>query len=155
MRRVIGGIAPLRFGEGRECSFPASLAAATKTDDARATDDLQRRYDWIMGCSGAAFDARIDDATWDPLVATPRDPAMIERGAEAAGVRLDAVIPPFDDEMRELVLARIKEQIDAGTPPLARGLVGLAQFDTHRGALGGDHQPRPVGRGRQGVIVTL
>lgn len=116
-RRVIGGISPLRFGEGRECSFPAALAAATKAE-----------YDWIMGCSGAAFDARIDDATWDPLVATPRDQATIERGAEAAGVRLDAVIPPFDDEMRELVLARITEQIDAGIPPLARGLVGPSEY---------------------------
>lgn len=116
-RRVVGGISPLRFGEGRECSFPAALAAATKTE-----------YDWIMGCSGAAFDARIDDATWDPLVATPRDQATVERGAEAAGVRLDAVIPPFDDEMRELVLARITEQIDAGIPPLARGLVGPSEY---------------------------
>lgn len=116
-RRVIGGISPLRFGEGRECSFPAALAAATKAE-----------YDWIMGCSGAAFDARIDDATWDPLVATPRDQATIERGAEAAGVRLDAVIPPFDDEMRELVLARITEQIDAGIPPLTRGLVGPSEY---------------------------
>lgn len=116
-RKVIGGIAPLRFGGGRECSFPASLAAATKTE-----------YDWILGCSGAAFDTRIDEATWDPLVATPRDAATLSRGAAAAGVRLDVVSPPFDDEMRELVLARVKEQIDAGTPPLARGLVGPSEY---------------------------
>lgn len=116
-RKVIGGIAPLRFGEGRECSFPASLAAATKTD-----------YDWILGCSGAAFDTRIDEATWDPLVATPRDAATLTRAASAAGVRLDVVSPPFDDEMRELVLARVKEQIDAGTSPLARGLVGPSEY---------------------------
>ena len=117
MRKVIGGIAPLRFGEGRECSFPASLATATKTD-----------YEWILGCSGAAFDTRIDEATWDPLVATPRDAATLTRAASAAGVRLDAVSPPFDDEMRELVLARVKEQIDAGTAPLARGLVGPFEY---------------------------
>lgn len=117
VRKVLGGIAPLRFGEGRECSFPASLAAATKTD-----------YEWILGCSGAAFDARIDEVTWDPLVATPRDPATLARGARGAGVRLDVVSPPFDDEMRELVLERIKEQIDAGTPPLARGLVGPFEY---------------------------
>lgn len=116
-RRVIGGIAPLRFGEGRECSFPASLAAATKAE-----------YEWILGCSGAAFDTRIDEATWDPLVATPRDAATLARAASAAGVRLDVVTPPFDDEMRELVLARVKEQIDAGTPPLARGLVGPSEY---------------------------
>lgn len=116
-RKVIGGIAPLRFGEGRECSFPASLAAATKTE-----------YEWILGCSGAAFDTRIDEATWDPLVATPRDAATLSRGAAAAGVRLDVVSAPFDDEMRELVLGRVKEQIDAGTPPLARGLVGPSEY---------------------------
>lgn len=116
-RKVIGGIAPLRFGEGRECSFPASLATATKCE-----------YDWILGCSGAAFDARIDEATWDPLVATPRDEATLARAAAGAGVKLDAVSPPFDDEMRELVLARVKEQIDAGTPPLARGLVGPSEY---------------------------
>jgi len=117
VRKVIGGIAPLRFGEGRECSFPASLATATKTD-----------YEWILGCSGAAFDTRIDEATWDPLVATPRDAATLTRAASAAGVRLDVVSPPFDDEMRELVLARVKEQIDAGTAPLARGLVGPSEY---------------------------
>ena len=116
-RRVIGGIPPFRFGEGRECSFPASLAAATKSE-----------YDWILGCSGAAFDTRIDEATWDPLVATPRDDATLERSAAAAGVRLDIVSPPFDEEMRELVLGRVKEQIDAGTPPLARGLVGPSEY---------------------------
>lgn len=121
-RRVIGGIPPFRFGEGRECSFPASLAAATKIDD------LQSSYDWILGCSGAAFDTRIDEATWDPLVATPRDQATLARAAAAVGVRLDVVSPPFDDEMRELVLARVKEQIDAGTPPLARGLVGPSEY---------------------------
>lgn len=140
-RKVLGGIAPLRFGEGRECSFPASLAAATMGHarvrsagggeahaDARAMDDLQGRYEWLMGCSGTAFDARIDEATWDPVAATPRDAATLARGAAAAGVRMDVVSPPFDEEMRELVLARIKEQIDAGTPPLARGLVGPSEY---------------------------
>lgn len=114
---MLGGIAPLRFGEGRECSFPAALAAATKTE-----------YEWVMGCSGTAFEARIDEATWDPLAATPRDDATLVRGAHAAGVRLDAVEPPFDDDMRELVFARVKEQIDAGTPPLVRGLVGTPEY---------------------------
>lgn len=121
-RRILGGIAALRFGDGRECSFPASLAAATGSGDVAA------RYDWIMGCSGTAFEARIDDATWDPLAATPRDDATLARGAASVGLRLDAVTPPFDDEMRELVLARVREQIDAGTAPLARGLVGLPEY---------------------------
>lgn len=116
-RKVLGGIPPLRFGEGRECSFPASLAIATKSE-----------YDWVMGCSGTAFEARIDEATWDPLAATPRDDATLARGAAAVGVRLDAVAPPFDEEMRELVLERVKEQLAGGVPPLARGLVGAPEY---------------------------
>jgi len=116
-RKILGGIPPLRFGEGRECSFPASLAAATKAE-----------YDWVMGCSGTAFEARIDEATWDPLAATPRDDATLARGAAAVGVRLDAVTPPFDDDMRELVFERVKEQIGGGVPPLARGLVGAPEY---------------------------
>jgi len=116
-RKVLGGIPPLRFGEGQECSFPASLALATKSE-----------YDWVMGCSGTAFEARIDEASWDPLAATPRDDATLARGAAAVGVRLDAVTPPFDDDMRELVLERVKEQIAGGVPPLARGLVGAPEY---------------------------
>ena len=116
-RKVLGGVAPLRFGEGQECSFPAALAAATKSG-----------YDWVMGCSGTAFEARIDEATWDPLAATPRDEATLARGAAAVGVRLDTVTPPFDDDMRELVLERVKEQIAGGVAPLARGLVGAPEY---------------------------
>ncbi len=81
-----------------------------------------------MGCSGTAFEARIDEATWDPLLSTPRDEATLARGAAAAGVRLDAVSPPYDDDMRELVLERVKEQIAGGVPPLARGLVGAPEY---------------------------
>lgn len=116
-RRVLGGIAPLRFGEGRECTFPAALAIATKGD-----------YDWLMGCSGAAFTTRIDPEHWDPLAAAPLDERTLALGARAAGVRLDAVAPPYDDEMRELVLARVIEAIEGGTPPLACGLLGPAEF---------------------------
>ena len=81
-----------------------------------------------MGCCGAAFDFAIDPETWDPLAATPRDRATLERGASSVGVRLDDVPPPYDDEMRALVLDRVKEAIDGGTPPLARGLVGPAEY---------------------------
>ncbi|HEX4745149.1 MAG TPA: hypothetical protein VFW12_10850 [Candidatus Limnocylindria bacterium] len=116
-RKILGGIPPLRFGEGQECSFPASLAAATKSG-----------YDWVMGCSGTAFVAQIDEATWDPLAATPRDDATLARGAAAVGVRLDAVTPPYDDDLRALVLERVKEQVDGGIPPLARGLVGAPEY---------------------------
>lgn len=81
-----------------------------------------------MGCSGTAFDTRIDEATWDPLAATPRDAATLARGAAAAGVRLDEVSPPYDDELRELVFERVKEQLAAGIAPLARGLVGAPEY---------------------------
>src|SRR5439155_842751 len=101
-RRILKEIAPLRFGEGHDCSFPAALAAATKTE-----------YDWLMGCSAAAFTATIDEAGWDPLAATPRDPDTLGRAAHAAGVRLDPEPPPYDDEMRELILDRVIERRQA------------------------------------------
>ncbi|CAN5225129.1 hypothetical protein BH18CHL2_BH18CHL2_03750 [soil metagenome] len=81
-----------------------------------------------MGCSGAAFDFAINEETWDPLAATPRDEATLRRGASAVGVRLDAVPPPYDDEMRALVLDRVMESINLDSAPLARGLVGPAEY---------------------------
>ncbi len=48
--------------------------------------------------------------------------------AHAAGVRLDDVPPPYDDDMRELVGARIREAIDGKLPPLIRGAVGPPEF---------------------------
>ncbi|MGH2500311.1 MAG: hypothetical protein ACRDF0_09520 [Candidatus Limnocylindria bacterium] len=116
-RRVLGGVAPFRFAEGRDCTFVATLAVATKGD-----------YDWLMGCSGAAFDLAIDAERWDPLAATVRDTDTMARAARAAGVRLDPVAPPYDEELRELVLARIAESIDAHAPPLVRGLAGPPEF---------------------------
>jgi len=70
-----------------------------------------------MGCSGAAFATGIDPVGWDPLAASPRDGATRDRAAAAAGVRLDELVPPFDEELRELVLLRIREAIDDGLPP--------------------------------------
>ncbi len=81
-----------------------------------------------MGCSGAAFASGIDATGWDPLAASPRDPATRARAAAAAGVRLDELVPPFDDELRELVALRIREAIDDGLPPLVRGAVGPAEY---------------------------
>ena len=107
----------MRPGEGRECTLPASLAAATGAD-----------YDELMGASGAAFTAAIDVETWDPIAAAPLDEATLERAARAAGVQVDRVTPPFDDEMRELVFERVVEAIDAKLPPLIRGAVGPAEF---------------------------
>lgn len=117
MTRHTADVGPLRFGAGRECTFPASLAAATKAD-----------YDWLMGCSGAAFASGIDATGWDPLAASPRDPATRARAAAAAGVRLDELLPPFDDELGELVTLRIREAIDDGLPPLVRGAVGPPEY---------------------------
>lgn len=117
LSRLLREIGPLRFGAGRECSFPAALSAATGAD-----------YDWLMGASGAAFDATIDVERFDPLAATPRDPETLARAARAAGVRLDDVPPPYDEELRELVGARIREAVDEKLPPLVRGAVGEPEY---------------------------
>lgn len=81
-----------------------------------------------MGASAAAFTTTIDESAWDPIAATPRDPATLARAARAAGVRLDPEDPPFDDEMRELVLDRIAEAIDAKLPPLVFGIGGAPEY---------------------------
>jgi hypothetical protein len=116
-RRILKDIGPLRLGEGHDCTFPYVLALATKSD-----------YDWLMGTSGAAFTATIDEQAWDPLAATPRDRDTLARAARAAGVRLDPEPPPYDDEMRELILDRVKEAVDAQLPPLVFGLGGAPEY---------------------------
>ena len=50
------------------------------------------------------------------------------RAAAAVALRADVVEPPFDEELRELVWERIVESVDAGLPPLARGLLQLPEF---------------------------
>ena len=117
LTKLLRDVAPLRFGAGRECTFPAALAAATKTE-----------YDWLMGASGTAFDVTIDLAGWDPLAATPRDPGTMTLAARAAAVRLDDVPPPYDEELRALVSARIRDAIDDKVPPLVRGAVGPPEY---------------------------
>ena len=81
-----------------------------------------------MGASGAAFDASIDLEGFDPLAATPRDPETLSLAARAAGVKLDDVPPPYDDDLRALVGSRIREAIDDKMPPLIRGAVGPPEF---------------------------
>lgn len=81
-----------------------------------------------MGSSGAAFTTTIDESGWDPLAATPRDRATLDRAANAAGVRLDPEPPPYDDEMRELILDRVIEAVDAQVPPLVFGLGGAPEY---------------------------
>ncbi|MBI2774076.1 MAG: hypothetical protein HYX56_06260 [Chloroflexi bacterium] len=81
-----------------------------------------------MGASGAAFTAAIDLDTWDPLAAAPLDDATLGRAARAAGVRTDRVTPPFDEEMRELVLDRVQGSLEAKLAPLIQGAVGPAEF---------------------------
>ena len=81
-----------------------------------------------MGASGAAFDVTIDLAGFDPLAATPRDRETLARAARAAGVRLDDVPPPYDEDLRALVGSRIREGIDEKLPPLIRGAVGPPEY---------------------------
>jgi hypothetical protein len=81
-----------------------------------------------MGASGAAFTTTIDAERWDPLAASPLDGATLELAARAAGVRPDRVDPPFDDEMRALVLDRVTEAVEAKTPPLVRGILGPPEY---------------------------
>ncbi len=81
-----------------------------------------------MGTSGAAFTTGVDAVGWDPLAATPRDMPAHLRTARAAGVRLDHLAPPFDDEMRELVTARVIEAIGGKLPPLIEGPEGPPEY---------------------------
>jgi hypothetical protein len=115
--RVLKEIPPLRFGEGRDCTLPACLAIAGGAE-----------YDWVMGVSGAAFTATIDATTWDPLAAAPLDTATLSDGAQAIGMKPDVVGPPFDDEMRALVLDRVAESIEAKIPPLVKGIAGPPEY---------------------------
>jgi len=110
-------VAPLRFGAGHECTFPAAVAAATKSE-----------YDWLMGVSGAALDVTSDLEGFDPLAATPRDRETLALAARAAGVRLDDVPPPYDEDLRALVGSRIREAIDEKLPPLIRGAIGPPEY---------------------------
>ena len=115
--RVLKNIPSLRFGEGRDCTLPASLAIATGAE-----------YDWVMGASGAAFTTTIDPTTWDPLAAAPLDDATLQRGAKAIGMTPDIVGPPFDDDMRALVFDRTAEAIEAKLPPLVKGIAGPPEY---------------------------
>jgi len=81
-----------------------------------------------MGASGAAFTTAIDVEAWDPIAAAPLDEATLLRAARGTGMRADPVAPPFDEEMKALVLDRILEALDAKVPPLARGLVGPSEY---------------------------
>ena len=81
-----------------------------------------------MGASGAAFTTAIDVDAWDPIAAAPLDDATLERAARGSGMRADAVAPPFDDEMKALVVDRMLEALEAKVPPLARGLVGPSEY---------------------------
>lgn len=95
----------------------ACVAIATKTE-----------YDWVMGVSGTAFTTTIDGATWDPLAAAPLDDGTLSRAAHAAGRKPDVVGPPFDDEMKALVLDRVADTIDAKIPALVRGIAGPPEY---------------------------
>ena len=81
-----------------------------------------------MGASGAAFTAAIDVDAWDPIAAAPLDDATLQGAARGSGMRADPVAPPFDDEMKALVVDRMLEAPEAKVPPLARGLVGPSEY---------------------------
>ena len=81
-----------------------------------------------MGASGAAFTTAIDVDAWDPIAAAPLDDATLEGAARGSGMRADPVAPPFDDEMKALVVDRMLEALEAKVPPLARGLVGPSEY---------------------------
>lgn len=116
-KRILKEITPLRFGEGRDCTLPACIAVATGQE-----------YDWVMGASGAAFTTTIDVDRWDPLAAAPLDDDTLARAGRATGTRPDTLTPPYDAEMQDLVIDRILEALESKTPPLARGLVGPAEY---------------------------
>jgi hypothetical protein len=116
-KRILKDIPPLRFGEGRDCTLPACVAMATGQE-----------YDWVMGASGAAFTTTIDAEAWDPLAAAPLDDETLTRAARATGTRPDTLTPPYDEDMRELVIDRVLEALETKTPPLARGLVGPTEY---------------------------
>src|SRR5438045_6002271 len=81
-----------------------------------------------MGVSGAAFTTTIDAGTWDPLAAAPLDDATLSRGAHAVGIKPDVVGPPFDEDMKALVLDRVAEGVDAKLPALVRGIAGPPEY---------------------------
>jgi hypothetical protein len=87
-----------------------------------------QEYDWVMGASGAAFTTTIDVENWDPLAAAPLDDETLARAARATGTRPDTLAPPYDDDMRELVIDRVLEALESKIPPLARGLVGPTEY---------------------------
>jgi undecaprenyl-diphosphatase len=116
-KRILKDIPPLRFGEGRDCTLPACVAAATAQE-----------YDWVMGASGAAFTTTIDVEAWDPLAAAPLDDDTLARAARSTGTRPDALTPPYDADMRDLVIDRMLESLETKVPPLARGLIGPAEY---------------------------
>ena len=59
---------------------------------------------------------------------SPHAPPAVQAAAASLGLRVDVVEPPLDEELRELVWERIVESVDAGLPPLARGLLQLPEF---------------------------
>ncbi len=123
-RKLLRAVPPLAWGAGKDTTLCGALEAALRA----AGDEREDLYDRLMGASGAAFRFRFDPERWDPEAASPHNDALVARAARAAGVRPDIVAPPFDDELRELVWARIAESVDASLPPLARGLAGAPEF---------------------------
>jgi len=62
------------------------------------------------------------------IVVTIRGIGETERLNPKSFVRLDPEPPPYDDEMRELILDRVMEAVDAQLPPLVFGLGGTPEY---------------------------
>lgn len=123
-RRLLRDVPALKWDAGKDTTLCGAMEAALRA----AGDDRPDLYDWLMGCSGAAFRVRFDSARWDPEAASPHARPFVARAARVGGFRPDVVEPPFDEELRELVWDRVVESVEASLPPLARGLLEAPEF---------------------------
>lgn len=122
-RKLLRAVPRLVWGEAIDITLCGSLAAALQARD----EQRDLLYERAAAGSGIAFGLRVDER-WDPDTASAHDAVVVARAARALGLRADVVEPPFDDELRELAWERVVESIEAELPPLARGLLGLAEF---------------------------
>jgi hypothetical protein len=119
-RKLLRAVPALHWGAGKDTTLCGALEASLRA----AGNDRDHLYEWLMGCSGAAFRFEIDEVRWDPAVTAAHGRETLQRAARAAALTVDQVDPPFDDEMRELIWERIVESIDGSLAPLARGVLG-------------------------------
>lgn len=110
----------LRWGVSKDTTLCGALEASLRAGGI----EREQLYEWLMGCSGAAFRFELDDARWDPSVTAAHGRETLERATRAVSMTIDQVDPPFDEEIRELIWERIVESVDGSLAPLARGMLG-------------------------------